>query len=477
MHDKKDATSSATCDTLDVIYENEEMLVVSKPPDIPMDGDEAIYGRTVESLVYAHMKASGIFDETHEKLQQEQKRKKQLKFVHQLDFSTSGVLCLAFTRDMAARLAHCFEMRTARKYYVALLHGHVPSDTVPPEDGASHDQLRPPSAFDAEVRQSPFAMWANACSSAWEDVGCVQAVCFSSSYSNASASSAAEEVWEGFRHLLQQPYEAVLEAKALVNAKGAKGGEFVPVVHRFRSSCSAAPSAGTSALENSSSVPAGAVEDIIYRTLSEKTASHSLLVVELPVGYDATDPEHFRMAVTSAQSRDAKTCLLVLKRTYLAETPPAGSGTPPRSIAAHDFPSATRYPVTLVLLAPHTGRRHQLRVHCRAIGFPIVGDTLYCSNLAWCPDSLLGTPALTWGAAEARRMYLHAWRLLLPGTVTRHLDEAERVALKKKRRRETLGLSDSSSASVSASRCEWTEFVASVDLSKWYLQDAEDREV
>ncbi len=30
-----------------------------------------------------------------------------------------------------------------------------------------------------------------------------------------------------------------------------------------------------------------------------------------------------------------------------------------------------------VTLHPHTGRMHQLRVHCKAIGRPIVGDTLY----------------------------------------------------------------------------------------------------
>lgn len=52
--------------------------------------------------------------------------KKQLKFVHQLDYSTSGVLCLALSKDMAARLAHCFQMRTCQKYYLAILQGHVP---------------------------------------------------------------------------------------------------------------------------------------------------------------------------------------------------------------------------------------------------------------------------------------------------------------------------------------------------------------
>ena len=34
-------------------------------------------------------------------------------------------------------------------------------------------------------------------------------------------------------------------------------------------------------------------------------------------------------------------------------------------------------PYTVLNLEPHTGRTHQLRVHCAAVGFPILGDTTY----------------------------------------------------------------------------------------------------
>jgi RluA family pseudouridine synthase len=56
--------------------------------------------------------------------------------------------------------------------------------------------------------------------------------------------------------------------------------------------------------------------------------------------------------------------------------------------------------VALVLLAPRTGRTHQLRVHLAAAGHPIVGDDLYGSR----------------GRARgAPRALLHAWRLEVPG--------------------------------------------------------------
>jgi tRNA pseudouridine32 synthase/23S rRNA pseudouridine746 synthase len=49
------------------------------------------------------------------------------------------------------------------------------------------------------------------------------------------------------------------------------------------------------------------------------------------------------------------------------------------------------------MLAPLTGRTHQLRVHLAALGHPIIGDALYAAPLA---------------AAE-RRLLLHAHELQL----------------------------------------------------------------
>jgi tRNA pseudouridine32 synthase/23S rRNA pseudouridine746 synthase len=52
----------------------------------------------------------------------------------------------------------------------------------------------------------------------------------------------------------------------------------------------------------------------------------------------------------------------------------------------HGLPSVTTWKVmrhgdglTWLALEPHTGRTHQLRVHCAAMGWPIVGDSIYGS--------------------------------------------------------------------------------------------------
>lgn len=43
-------------------------------------------------------------------------------------------------------------------------------------------------------------------------------------------------------------------------------------------------------------------------------------------------------------------------------------------------PSLRNTNLTLVQLAPKTGRTHQLRIHCSQLGHPIVGDKLYANN-------------------------------------------------------------------------------------------------
>lgn len=46
-------------------------------------------------------------------------------FPHRLDFSTSGVMCIALTKKSCAAASNAFQERSTQKYYIALLRGHV----------------------------------------------------------------------------------------------------------------------------------------------------------------------------------------------------------------------------------------------------------------------------------------------------------------------------------------------------------------
>lgn len=64
--------------------------------------------------------------------------------------------------------------------------------------------------------------------------------------------------------------------------------------------------------------------------------------------------------------------------------------------AVTDYRILSRFKgVTLVALAPKTGRTHQLRVHMKHLGCPIVGDTVYNRAAGSCPDSGLLLHAAT----------------------------------------------------------------------------------
>lgn len=101
-----------------------------------------------------------------------------------------------------------------------------------------------------------------------------------------------------------------------------------------------------------------------YQAIVSGTPDIPQAVIDMPIGRNPKKPQTFR---TDNNGRPAKTEYQVLK-------------------------SNDKFSV--VLLKPQTGRTHQLRVHMKQLGNPIIGDTLYA-----------GIPA--------KRLYLHATSLEL----------------------------------------------------------------
>lgn len=51
-------------------------------------------------------------------------------FAHRLDYATSGVICIALHKKACSAATSAFEGRRTKKYYLALLRGHVAGELV-----------------------------------------------------------------------------------------------------------------------------------------------------------------------------------------------------------------------------------------------------------------------------------------------------------------------------------------------------------
>jgi 23S rRNA-/tRNA-specific pseudouridylate synthase len=312
-----------------VLLETPEVVVIDKPHDVAMDGERASPDElTVERWVHRYLteylaeplpEGASIAQGGGKPLD----RQKRLKFVHQLDYATSGVLVLAFSRDVAAALAHCFEFRQTRKEYVALVHGWVDKSQL----DVPHKRTATAAADESEsVQGQPLT----------------------------STVRCSFRVWEKQVHL------------------------------------------------------------------AAHEGSHGAVALAWPVAHDKTDPEGFRMKAVTAPDGDgegagleALTVLSVL-----------GWGT---TMLKGPDGVTTEVPCTHVHLRLYTGRRHQLRVHCYALGHPIVGDAAYDGP--------------RWAGYKAPRMMLHAKRIWigLDLATLSTLSPKERQLEKRSRRRETIG--------------------------------------
>lgn len=101
-------------------------------------------------------------------------------------------------------------------------------------------------------------------------------------------------------------------------------------------------------------------------------------------------------------------------------------------VISWEYLGNNRYPVTRVTLKPHTGRTHQLRVHCAAVGHAIVGDDIYgyrgegqCGGLPLTEQQLKLHESIYkyWHKREeymaSQRLCLHAQQLSLYHPLTR----------------------------------------------------------
>ncbi|MEE6497897.1 hypothetical protein FKM82_002920 [Ascaphus truei] len=101
-------------ENLSILYQSPDFLVVNKHWDIRIDSKMWYETLTVQSQLkrmFPELADPGTYYG--------------FRFCHQLDFSTSGALCVALNKEAAGRAYKCFKERTVTKAYLALVRGTV----------------------------------------------------------------------------------------------------------------------------------------------------------------------------------------------------------------------------------------------------------------------------------------------------------------------------------------------------------------
>lgn len=121
--------SSVSSVSPSILHLDPHFVVLDKPYDVRMDGDHTV---TVEKLLQ-HWHQEGTltapaFSNSSTVISSRDlfpSSTPPFKWVHQLDYATSGALCVALSRDGAAAACSSFQLRRVKKQYLAVLYGHL----------------------------------------------------------------------------------------------------------------------------------------------------------------------------------------------------------------------------------------------------------------------------------------------------------------------------------------------------------------
>ncbi|XP_062914959.1 RNA pseudouridylate synthase domain-containing protein 1 isoform X1 [Mobula hypostoma] len=109
----------ASIGNLCILYQSTDFLVVNKHWDIRIDSKMWFENLTVQSQLKHRFPELADPDTYYG-----------FRFCHQLDFSTSGALCIALNKMAAAKAYRCFRDRLVTKIYLALVRGHISLDRM-----------------------------------------------------------------------------------------------------------------------------------------------------------------------------------------------------------------------------------------------------------------------------------------------------------------------------------------------------------
>ncbi|XP_050436643.1 RNA pseudouridylate synthase domain-containing protein 1-like [Adelges cooleyi] len=103
---------------IEVLFKSDDYLIVNKPEDVFLN-NHSKKSPSLDVLLIAKFPHLVVKNLEHG-----------FYFVHRLDYVTSGVICIALNKTACSTASSNFQKRISKKYYLALLRGHVSVDNL-----------------------------------------------------------------------------------------------------------------------------------------------------------------------------------------------------------------------------------------------------------------------------------------------------------------------------------------------------------
>ena len=312
------------------------------------------------------------------RLLERQELPKTAKWIHQLDFSTSGCLLVGLHRAAASVGNQAFETRSTRKVYLAVVEGELSVPHCPVLD-AKLIEPRPRKVKRAKRRVGEAAR-------SWQDRAVdanVEAYRTMLAELQTHTGSSEDIVLKRFLEVPLEVYSVNNKLRKQLRKFLKERGFAPPDVSALRDTQPSEVASPDSDQMDASSCKeeigeASEPQEIAFGAYRLPSLPEDSFYVNAPIA-EVSGSFHMQIGDSHHSGQWGETLFQIL--------------------------GSCRYQgrvVTKVRLLPQTGRRHQLRVHCLFLGHPIVGDATYCPEI------------LETVCADAERMMLHAHELEVP---------------------------------------------------------------
>ena len=127
---------------LDIVYEDDTLLIINKPPGLVVHPGHGNYTGTLVNALAFHFENLPLNSSNRPGL------------VHRIDKDTSGLMVIAKTEEALAHLARQFEFKTSEREYVALVWGNLKEDEGTIEGNITRhakDRMQMAVSLDPEV--------------------------------------------------------------------------------------------------------------------------------------------------------------------------------------------------------------------------------------------------------------------------------------------------------------------------------------